>query len=90
VTDKEEFFRTCIVDVESAGSMPAHGRAELSVPTDSMHSFEAPHNRVLWRLLVKGRIPRWPDVSEEYPILVLPHEPEPAGPRESDPTEGEA
>ena len=37
-----------------------------------MHTFVAPHNKVLWTLAVAGEIARWPDVAEEFELLVLP------------------
>jgi hypothetical protein len=37
-----------------------------------MHSFEAGHNKIIWSLRVHGDIYRWPDVKDEYPIVVLP------------------
>jgi hypothetical protein len=48
------------------------GSARVAVPANLMHTFEAGHNKVLWRLKVQGEIPRWPDVKDEYPITVLP------------------
>ncbi len=50
----------------------AQGSARIAVPANLMHTFEASHNKVLWRLKVQGEIPRWPDVADEYPINVLP------------------
>lgn len=50
----------------------AQGSVRVVVPPNSMHTFEGRHNKVLWRLRVRGEIPRWPDVEDEYPITVLP------------------
>lgn len=50
----------------------AEGSGRVSVPITMMHTFEAARNKVLWRLKVEGEIPRWPDVTDEYPITVLP------------------
>jgi hypothetical protein len=54
------------------GGMAASGTARLAVPADTMHSFEAPHNKVIWKLTLRGAIAKWPDVSEEFPIVVTP------------------
>ncbi len=48
------------------------GNARVAVPANLMHTFEAGHNKVVWRLKVHGEIPRWPDVADDYPIVVLP------------------
>jgi hypothetical protein len=48
------------------------GSAGFIVPPGHMHTFEGGNNKVLWRLRVRGEIPRWPDVDDEYPVTVLP------------------
>ena len=48
------------------------GKATFTVPADSMHSFKSNNNKFVWVIQVKGDIPRWPDIGEEYPIEVLP------------------
>ncbi len=56
----------------SDASFIAQGNARVVVPANLMHTLEAAHNKVLWRLKVSGEIPRWPDIADEYPIVVLP------------------
>jgi hypothetical protein len=70
-TDTKLFFTLPLLDTEE-GDRIAAGHAELTVPADSMHTFEARNNKVLWRLMVRGEVPRWPDVEEEFPVTVLP------------------
>ena len=48
------------------------GRVQLGVPECTAHSFNAFHNKIRWVLRIHGEIERWPDVDEEYEILVLP------------------
>ncbi|HEV3028220.1 MAG TPA: hypothetical protein VG457_11645, partial [Planctomycetota bacterium] len=48
------------------------GKAKFTVPSDSMHSFKSKNNRFVWLIQVKGDIPRWPDIGEEYPLEILP------------------
>lgn len=50
----------------------AQGSARVVVPPALMHTFDSGNNKILWRLRVRGEIPRWPDVDDEYPITVLP------------------
>ncbi len=73
VTERDVFYEKTIVEAEDPNEIARGGKAELMVPSDSMHTFEAPNNKILWRLVVRGKIPRWPDISEEYALTVLPH-----------------
>jgi hypothetical protein len=70
-TDSEVFATVEL----AAADMPhdiREGRRSVTVPTDTMHSFEACHNKIVWALQVHGEIERWPDVKEQFPIVVLP------------------
>lgn len=71
VTDKHTFLVLDLVDTEVD---VAGGTAELAIPADTMHSFEASNNKVVWVLELHGTIDRWPDVKEEFPLLVQPRE----------------
>ena len=50
----------------------SQGTLSLEIPSMTMHSFDAEHNKVEWHLRVRGSIPRWPDVSDEYELHVQP------------------
>ena len=39
---------------------------------DADMGFDAGNNDITWTLHVEGEIARWPDVSEEYTLLILP------------------
>ncbi len=68
-TDKNTF---CVLDVTNTLSSVTQGDATVQIPIATMHSFEARNNKILWQLVVKGEIPIWPDIKDEYPIVVLP------------------
>ena len=68
-TDKNTF---CVLDVTDAMSQPQGGEGMVQIPAGTMHSFEASNNKILWQLVVKGEIPIWPNIKEEYPLVVLP------------------
>lgn len=70
-TDSETFAEIPIFETTEMFEM-AEGSAEVVVPGDSMHSFDAPNNKVQWTLEVHGDIALWPDVSASFPITVLP------------------
>ncbi len=50
----------------------ASGQVGFVMPADTMHSFEADNNKILWSLDVHGSIRRWPDVKESFKINVVP------------------
>jgi hypothetical protein len=68
-TDKNTF---CVLDVTDTMSTVTQG--SVQIPANTMHSFEALNNKILWQLVVKGQIPIWPDIKEEYAIVVVPKE----------------
>ena len=70
-TDHNTFERIAILDTESHADMRM-GEAEVPVPEFSVHSFDAPNNKIQWYLKVKGDIKKWPDVSNEFAVSVLP------------------
>jgi hypothetical protein len=50
----------------------ASGQVGFVLPDDTMHSFEAENNKIVWSLDLHGDIERWPDVKESFSIFVLP------------------
>ena len=48
-----------------------NGSAELTVPTGTMHSFDATSNKIAWTLKIAGDIPKWPDIDDDYDFYVL-------------------
>ncbi|MCB0339343.1 MAG: DUF3592 domain-containing protein, partial [Bdellovibrionales bacterium] len=50
----------------------ASGQKVIEIPKELMHSFDAQNNKIIWTLKVSGEIPRWPDLSMEFPLVVLP------------------
>jgi|GEM_PF-746573 len=81
VTDTETFYVQVLVGSEDGGSVPEYrspgrvmdsGDEILAIPLETMHSFEAEHNKILWKLEVKADVPRWPDPKDTYPLTVLP------------------
>jgi hypothetical protein len=70
-TDKEVFSSVPVTELSSAAT-PATGSAEVSIPTDAIHSFNSANNKLIWAIWVFADIARMPDVKDEYPITVLP------------------
>lgn len=70
-TDKEVFFRRTVFESEDPREF-ASGKAIFAVPRNSMYSFDAPNNKIIWELVVTGEIPRWPDLDERFELTILP------------------
>jgi hypothetical protein len=71
-TDRHVFHLTTLLETRDSAVMQS-GSVTLTIPGTSMHSFDAPNNKIVWKLELHGEIPRWPDVKLEFPIVVLPH-----------------
>jgi len=71
VTDRETFAVLPVLDTPF-GERISSGTASVSAPAGGVPSFAAQHNKVIWALKVKAEIPGWPDVDEEYPVVVVP------------------
>ncbi len=74
ISSRDALFHRSVLFESPPGGTPRDGAFTLAVPADTMHTLAAPSNRVGWRLSVHGDIARWPDIEEEFEILVLPRE----------------
>lgn len=73
-TEESVFFRNEIVSITGLRALAA-GSATVTLPANLMHSFAAPNNRIVWRLVAHGRIDFWPDLRASFPFTVLPASP---------------
>lgn len=48
------------------------GRTKLRLSVDTVPTFIARCNKIEWILIVRGVIPRWPDICDDYPVTILP------------------
>lgn len=73
VTDTHAFRTIELVDLtDRRDILTAAGDAEVTIPADTMHSWSAQHNEIVWSLKAMGTIRRWPDVNDEFKFTVLP------------------
>ncbi len=70
-TDTYVFFSQTLVTADRL-ALIHRGRTELNVPERTMPTFEANNNKIKWRLTIHGEIPQWPDVDENFSIVVSP------------------
>lgn len=72
-TDKETFYEMELFSMSDWMQMQT-GEVGVVIPPDTMHTFKADNNKVIWSLEVHGDIKRWPDLKEEFEIKVVPGE----------------
>lgn len=68
----QRIFHTIELAEESNFTNIRGGRARLKIPPDTMHSFDAPNNKIIWSLQVKGDIAYFPDIDDDFTLNVLP------------------
>jgi hypothetical protein len=70
-TDRETFALIPLVDSTDPYQM-ASGSTSFVVPADTMPSFRAEHNKIVWTIKAELEIANWPDSDEEFEVLVVP------------------
>ncbi len=70
-TDRNTFYEMELYRTSRMEEI-ASGQVGFIMPQDTMHSFEAENNKILWNLDVRGSIRNWPDVKESFKITVAP------------------
>jgi hypothetical protein len=70
-TDTNVFHRETLTDVGDSMGV-ARGTTSIRIPADTMHTFMADNNKVIWTIKMKGVINRWPDIDESFDITVAP------------------
>ena len=73
--DKQVFRTLDLVDTARQIDI-ARGQVSFIIPADTMHSFAASNNKIVWEMIVKGEIANWPDVKEEIKLDIRPQKPE--------------
>jgi hypothetical protein len=70
-TSREVFAKYPVVQTTRIAEMIA-GREPIGIPIGNMHSFAFGNGKIVWSIKLRGDIPRWPAVQEEYEITVEP------------------
>ncbi len=72
-TDKNTFFTFQLAQTTNPAEM-SHGEIGFAIPAETMHSFTADNNKIIWSLNVAGDIKRWPDIKDEFDITIIPQQ----------------
>ncbi|MBN1125311.1 MAG: DUF3592 domain-containing protein [Sedimentisphaerales bacterium] len=70
-TDKSTFHETEVFSTDNPQQM-TFGRTMLHIPNETMHSFKADHNKIIWTLTAHGDIAKWPDMKDTFEITITP------------------
>lgn len=70
-TDRNTFASMTVIEAAEPYTI-ASGSTSFSVPVDTVPTFKAENNKILWQLKVCCEIPGWPDSEDEYEVLVQP------------------
>ncbi len=75
-TDKHTFYDLTLLKTSEQASIRNGGHLDVPIPFDVMHSFDAENNKITWTLRVAGNIKCWPDISDEFRLVIRPMAPE--------------
>jgi len=70
-TDKHTFYEVQVAEAQDSMRIE-RGMTTISIPRNTMHSFTADDNKIIWSLKVTGEIGFFPDVDETFDIIVRP------------------
>ena len=63
-TDEQVFYEEEIIVTESASEI-ASGRASIQIPVNLVPSWKANSNEIIWKIVQRGEIAKWPDIQGE-------------------------
>lgn len=71
VTDTSIFYEQPLIDTKDPRKV-RRGETEILLNSDLMPSWESSNNAIKWSLRVRGEISLWPDIKDNYEVVVLP------------------
>lgn len=75
VTDRNTFEQVLLADQSQDVATDYSGNVELTIPPGSMHSFKGRNNEIIWSIKAEGKIARWPNITNNFLLLVAPRRP---------------
>jgi hypothetical protein len=85
-TDRQTCVRVLLAEATGVAEM-RQGETAFELPPTAVPGFQADNNRIEWFIRVRGEVPRWPDVNEEFPVEIRPGTVDPAAARAVPPGE---
>lgn len=66
------FWRQAVLDAAQKEQIANGGEVAIEVPANLVPSFNSTHNKIVYKMKLQGSIARWPDVADEFEIVVAP------------------
>jgi hypothetical protein len=70
-TEKSIFYSHLLVSTDVPDEIQSGFRI-FELPLDTMHTFRGSKNKIEWTIRVHGDVPFWPDISDDFSIVILP------------------
>jgi hypothetical protein len=70
-TDRHLFHQLILYD-SGAAQPVTEGKSRIFIPSDTMWSWSARHNKIVWQIRVKMRLAGLPGTDERFPFTVIP------------------
>jgi hypothetical protein len=83
VTDRRACLRVVLAEVANPAEM-RQGETSFEPPAGMVPGFKADCNKLEWFLRVRGDIPFWPDLDEEFPVEINAEATDPAAARQAE------
>lgn len=68
-TDHHVFVRHQLAHTDARGEI-RDGSATVVIP-HTVPTFTAKNNKIVWKVVIGGDIPRWPDIDDEFELTVI-------------------
>lgn len=65
------FFSERILETTDPAEI-ASGFRDCRIPANAMHTFDGNSNKIIWTVQVHGDIPFWPDILDDFTVVVYP------------------
>jgi hypothetical protein len=83
VTDRRACLRVALAEVANPAEM-RQGETSFELPAGVVPGFKADRNKLEWFLRVRGDVPFWPDLDEEFPVEINAEAMDPAAVRQAE------
>lgn len=70
-TETSVFFSERVVETTDPSEI-ASGFRDCQIPENAMHTFDGVSNKIIWTVQVHGDIPFWPDILDDFTVIVYP------------------
>ncbi|XZE19706.1 DUF3592 domain-containing protein [Pirellulaceae bacterium SH449] len=70
-TETSVFFSERVLETTDPAEIES-GFRDCQIPENAMHTFDGASNKIIWTVQVHGDIPFWPDILDDFTVVVYP------------------